>query len=58
MIKVVPRNQLTKDEIRHQVLKLKNDLYLRQITNWNMNPKDLAHEYLNRVLDKIDEYGR
>lgn len=54
----MPRNHLTKDEIRQHVLKLKNDLYLRQITNWNISPKELAHEYLNRVLDKIDEYGR
>ena len=50
----MPRNQLTKDEIKCEVLKVKRDLH-------NHHPyedKRLADDYLNKVLDKIDEYAR
>ena len=46
------KNQITKDEIKVQVEKLKTELYNEQI----LEGKDLAHKYLNRVLDKISEY--
>ena len=49
----MPRNQLTKDEIKGRVLKLKDRLYKDQPT-WDT--KGLAHKYLNEVLDIIDEY--
>ena len=49
----MPRNELTKDEIKCYVLKLKDELchepYSEGITF-------LAHQYLNRVLDKLEEY--
>jgi hypothetical protein len=46
------KNQITKDEIKVQVEKLKSELYNEQ----TYEGKDLAHKYLNRVLDKIAEY--
>ena len=46
------KNQITKDEIKVQVEKLKTELYNEQTSE----SKDLAHKYLNRVLDKISEY--
>ena len=46
------KNQITKDEIKIQVEKLKTELYNEQTSEG----KDLAHKYLNRVLDKISEY--
>ena len=52
------RGQVTKQEFRHFLMKLKNELYLEQIDNWNIHPKDLAHKYLNKALDRIDEYSR
>lgn len=50
----MPRNQLTKDEIKCAVLKLKNQLH--NDTGFGYDRKDLANKYLNAVLDKIDEY--
>ena len=50
----MPKNQLTKDEFRVRVLKLKAQL--EDDPTWHSNPKDLAHKYLNEVLDIIDEY--
>jgi hypothetical protein len=46
------KNQITKDEIKVRVEKLKTELYNERISEG----KDLAHKYLNRVLDKISEY--
>ena len=48
----MPRNQLTKEEIKVQVEKLKSELYNEK----TFESKDLAHKYLNKVLDKIGEY--
>ena len=49
----MPRNFLSKDEIKVRVLNLKNDLFKRHCDD---RSEDLAHEYLNRVLDIIEEY--
>jgi hypothetical protein len=49
----MPRNELTKDEIKCHVLKLKDELYHE---SYSEGITFLAHQYLNRVLDKIDEY--
>jgi hypothetical protein len=49
----MPKNQLTKDEIKVRVLKLKDRLYKDQ-PSWDS--KGLAHKYINEVLDIIDEY--
>jgi hypothetical protein len=51
----MPRNILTKDEMRVHVEKLKKELYNEDVT-WSSDPKAIAHQYLNRVLDKIAEY--
>ena len=52
------RGQLTKQEFKYILLKLKNELHNEIIHNWNIHPKDFAHKYLNKALDKIDEYSR
>jgi hypothetical protein len=46
------KNQIATNEIKVQVEKLKTELYNEQTSEG----KDLAHKYLNRVLDKISEY--
>jgi hypothetical protein len=53
----MPRGQLTKEEMKYQVLKLKQKLQTEQIT-YTSDPKALADQYLNMVLDKINEYSR
>jgi hypothetical protein len=50
------RNQLTKDEMRAHVLKIKRDLDNEWMNKSGYDPKWLAHQYLNKVLDKIEEY--
>jgi hypothetical protein len=50
------RGHLTKDIIKCEVLKLKTDLYKEWMNKTGCDPKWLAHQYLNKVLDKIDEY--
>ena len=49
----MPRNQITKDELRIHILKLKS-----QVDSDEGYPgeKEIAHKYLNKVLDKINEY--
>jgi hypothetical protein len=49
----MPRGQIDKDEMICYVLKLKN-----QVDSDKAFPgeKDIAQRYLNRVLDKINEY--
>jgi len=51
----MPRGHLTKEIIKCEVLKIKHEL---DSEGWTSDPKSLAHKYLNRVLDKIDEYAR
>ena len=53
----MPRGQLTRDEMKYQVLKLKEKLQNEQIT-YTSDPKALADQYLNMVLDKINQYSR
>jgi hypothetical protein len=52
----MPRGQLTKDKIKVEVLKIKKQLHDEPIT-WTSDPKALANQYLNKVLDKIEEFG-
>jgi len=52
----MPRGQLTKDIIKCEVLKIKRDLDKEWMNKSGYDPKYLAHEYLNKVLDKIEEY--
>jgi hypothetical protein len=49
---MMPRNQLTKDEIKWYMEKLKTELYHEKTSE----SKYLANKYLNKVLDKIGEY--
>ena len=49
---MMSKNQITANEIKVQVEKLKTELYNEQ----SYDGKELAHKYLNRVLDKISEY--
>jgi len=51
----MPKNQLTKDELKVRILGLKNKLHVEHIRP-EMDMKGLAHKYLNEVLDIIDEY--
>ena len=51
----MPRNALTKEELRNYVLKLKSKLF-DEDSKLVIDSKDLAHKYLNMVLDKIEEY--
>ena len=52
---LMPRNQITKGEMKVRVEKLKNELYRTPYHggDWENN---LAHKYLNQVLDIIEEY--
>tara|TARA_R100001510_G_C7575774_1_gene150557 strand:+ start:429 stop:590 length:162 start_codon:yes stop_codon:yes gene_type:complete len=51
----MPRNQVTKEELKVRVLKLKNQVDNESSTVWQ-GEKDLAHKYLNMVLFVLDEY--
>jgi hypothetical protein len=51
----MPRNQLTRDEIKMYALKLKYELHCEDVT-YTSDPKSLANKYLNKLLDKIEEY--
>ena len=53
----MPRGQLTKQEIKNYLLMCKRELYEENI-GYTSDPKGLANKYLNKVLDKIDEYAR
>jgi hypothetical protein len=51
----MPKNQLTRDQIKIDIIKIKNALYDENV-NYSTDIKSLAHKYLNMVLDKIEEY--
>ena len=51
----MPKNQITKDEMKNRVLQLKNDVYEEPDTVWQ-GYRDIAHKYLDKVLNIIDEY--
>ena len=51
----MPKNKITKEELKIRVLKLKNQLHTEHVRH-DMDMKGLAHKYLNQVLDIIDEY--
>jgi hypothetical protein len=53
----MPRGQLTKDTIRCEVLKIKRDLDKEWMNKSGCDPKWLAHQYINKILDKIEEYS-
>ena len=49
----MPRGQLTKDQIKCDVLKIKRELN-NEIDSYEA--KLLAHKYLDKVLEKVEEY--
>ena len=49
----MPRGQLNKDELKCHILKLKRQVDLDE---GYPGEKEIAHKYLNKVLDKINEY--
>jgi hypothetical protein len=51
----MPRGQLTKDIIKYEILKIKSEL---NNDVWQSESKDLVNKYLNKLLDKIEEYAR
>ena len=55
---IMPRNQLTKDIIKYEVLRIKSELDKEWMNKSGYDPKWLAHQYLNKILDKIEEYNR
>ena len=49
----MPKNELKKDELKVKIIKLKHELNCEE----HLEGIDyLAHKYLNRVLDLLDEY--
>jgi len=53
---VMPRGQITKDIVICEVLKLKADLDKEWMNKSGYDPKWLAHHYLGKVLEKLNEY--
>tara|TARA_B100000927_G_scaffold139218_1_gene112353 strand:+ start:123 stop:284 length:162 start_codon:yes stop_codon:yes gene_type:complete len=51
----MPRNQITIAEIKSRVEKIKNELYWEE-NKYSEEARDLAHKYVNMVLDAINEY--
>ena len=47
------KNQITKDELKVRVLKLKKTLYNDQLS---IDTKEIVNKYLNEVINIIDEY--
>jgi hypothetical protein len=52
----MPRNYLTKDIVKCEILKLKDELNKEWMNKSGYDPKWLAHKYLDKLLDKIEEY--
>jgi len=51
----MPRNQVTANELKTRVERIKNELYWEE-HKYGSEARGLAHKYLNLVLDVIDEY--
>jgi len=51
----MPRNQISIQELKTKLERLKNDLYWEE-HKYGSESRGLAHKYLNRVFDIIDEY--
>ena len=59
----MPRGQMDKDEMKYFILKLKNQVYMERVPHGDNSNRglylgelELVQRYLNRVLDKLDEY--
>ena len=51
----MPKNQLEKEELKVRVMKLKHQVDMEGADVWQ-GERDLAHKYLNEVLNILDEY--
>jgi hypothetical protein len=51
----MPKNELTKDELKVKILKLKHQL---QFENRYPGEKEVANKYLDEVLFIIEQYSR
>jgi len=49
------RNSVTKVDLVPYLHKLKHRLYAEE-HNYSVNERELAHRYLNYVLDRLEEY--
>jgi len=54
----MPRGTVTKDIVKYEVLKLKAQLDKEWMNKSGYDPKWLDHHYLNKIIDKLDEYAR
>ena len=59
----MPRGQINKDEMKCFVMKLKNQVYFERVPHGEGSDRgiyegelQLIQKYLNKVLDKIEEY--
>ena len=52
---LMPRNQITLAEFRTKLERLKNELYWEE-EQYGHEARGLAHKYLNKVFDILDEY--
>jgi hypothetical protein len=51
----MPKNRLTKDEIKAFILEQKIKLDQEKI-EYTSDPKGVAHRYINNILDRVEEY--
>ena len=51
----MPKNGVEKEELKVRVLKLKHEVDSEGSHVWQ-GEKDLAHKYLSKVLEILDEY--
>jgi len=52
----MPRNKMSKEEVKCRILKLKHELYNGMQYGKSGDWHDGAHDALNRVLDIVQEY--
>lgn len=51
----MPRNQVNKQELKTFVEKVKNEM-MSDSSYYSSDPKSYANKYLNKILDKLNEY--
>jgi len=50
----MPRNHITKDEMKVLILKQKHKL--QDEPYYTSDPKEVAHKHLNELLDRLEEF--
>ena len=50
----MPRNHITKDEMKVLILKQKHKL--QEEPYYTSDPKEVAHKHLNELLDRLEEF--